>query len=88
VLHPESYGRAASHYGLLWWNNSDETIEGLPADAYWSWGLYDSFIIVVPSLDLVVARAGQSWERTSDGHYDVLAPLLVPILRSVQTGVR
>jgi CubicO group peptidase (beta-lactamase class C family) len=39
---PEEYGKAANHYGLLWWNNADETIEGLPLDAYWSWGLYDS----------------------------------------------
>jgi len=82
------YGDAPNHYGLLWWNNADGTLTGVPRDAYWSWGLYDSFIIVVPNLDLVVARAGKSWERTGDGHYDVLAPFLTPIVRSVRSAVR
>ena len=57
VLHPETYGAAAAHYGLLWWNNADRTLQGVPGDAYWSWGLYDSLIVVIPSLDVVVARA-------------------------------
>jgi hypothetical protein len=34
----------------------------VPADAYWSWGLGDSFILIVPSLKLVVARAGPAWQ--------------------------
>jgi len=80
VRKPDEYGRAANHYGLLWWNNADETLEGLPTDAYWAWGLYDSLIVVVPSLDLVVARAGQSWKRVKGAdHYEVLKPFLVPI---------
>jgi CubicO group peptidase (beta-lactamase class C family) len=41
---PETYGNAAPHYGLLWWNNADQTLRDVPADAYWSWGLYDSLI--------------------------------------------
>ena len=40
VRNAAEYGHASSHYGLLWWNNSDETIEGLPLDSYWSWGLW------------------------------------------------
>ncbi len=84
---PKNYGNASDHYGLLWWNNADGTIAGLPRDAYWSWGLYDSLIVVIPSLDIVVARAGQSWER-KDGadHYDVLRPYLEPIAASVRTA--
>ena len=61
---PEQYGNASDHYGLLWWNNADGTIAGVPRDAYWSWGLYDSLIVVIPSLDVVAARAGKSWKRT------------------------
>ncbi len=77
---PEEYGRASAHYHLLWWNNFDGTIGGLPKDAFWSWGLYDSLIVVVPSLDLVVARAGNSWPRKKGAdHYDVLRPFLEPI---------
>lgn len=69
-----------AHYGLLWWNNADGAIAGVPRDAYWSWGLYDSLIVVIPSLDIVVARAGKSWTR-KDGapHYEVLKPFLEPV---------
>jgi CubicO group peptidase (beta-lactamase class C family) len=77
---PEHYSQASNHYGLLWWNNADGTIKGLPTDAYWTWGLGDSLIVVIPSLDLVVARAGQAWKRTPGAeHYDVLKPFLLPI---------
>jgi hypothetical protein len=53
----DSHGQAASHYSMLWWNNLDGTIKRLTRDAHWSWGLYDSLIVVIPSLDIVVARA-------------------------------
>jgi len=76
----DRFGDASAHYGLLWWNNTDGTLPGVPRDAYWSWGLYDSLILVIPSLDLVVARAGQSWQRNSDEHYDVLKPFFEPIV--------
>jgi len=80
VHEPEVYGRASSHYGLLWWNNSDAAIAGFPQDAFWSWGLGDSLILVVPSLDLVVARAGKAWKRHPDAdHYQVLAPFFLPL---------
>ena len=83
---PTGHGHAASHYSMLWWNNIDGTIAGLPRDAHWSWGLYDSLIVVIPSLDMVVARAGpaKSWKRTANAdHYDVLKPFLVPIATAV-----
>jgi CubicO group peptidase (beta-lactamase class C family) len=83
-LDREQHGDASEHYGLLWWNNADGTLAGVPRDAFWSWGLYDSLIFVVPSLDLVVARAGKSWKRAQRAdHYDVLRPFLEPIVQSV-----
>jgi CubicO group peptidase (beta-lactamase class C family) len=85
VVKPGDYGRASDHYGLLWWNNADGTLAGVPRDAYWSWGLYDSLIVVVPSLDVVVARAGKSWKRAKGAdHYAVLAPFLQPIAASAR----
>ena len=82
----DPHGGASAHYGLLWWNNADGTLEGVPRDAYWSWGLHDSLIVVIPSLDLVVARAGSDWAREWSGHYDVLRPFLEPICAAVQTA--
>ncbi|HKQ81238.1 MAG TPA: hypothetical protein VJS42_03505, partial [Steroidobacteraceae bacterium] len=81
---------AQAHYGLLWWTNKDGAIPNLPTDAYWAWGLGESLIVVVPSLDLVVARAGvpdqqpdrgsnRAWNFGWDGKYSVLAPFLTPI---------
>ena len=76
--------RSGDHYGLLWWNNGDGTIEDLPRDAYWSWGLYESLIVVIPSLDLVVSRAGGAWQDGWVPDYSVLAPFLSLVARSVR----
>ena len=83
VHKPEDYPEAAAHYGLLWWNNGDGTIKGVPRDAYWSWGLYDSLIVVIPSLELVVSRAGKSFAGDWDAGYAKLEPFLRPVTRSV-----
>jgi len=83
-VNPKQHGNASDHYGLLWWNNADGTLPEVPRDAYWSWGLHESLIVVIPSLDIVVARAGQSWSNNWAGHYDVLKPFLNPIVLSVQ----
>ena len=81
---PKNHGNASDHYGLSWWNNADGTLAGVPRDAFWSWGLYDSLIVVIPSLDLVVSRISRdgpkaSWDRKWSGHYEVLKPFLQPI---------
>jgi len=82
------YDNSSDHHGLLWWNNADRSIKNLPPDAYWSWGLYDSLIVVIPSLDLVAARAGKSWKRKKDvDHYDVLRPFLEPLAATVRAPV-
>jgi hypothetical protein len=36
VVEPVNYGKASNHYGLLWWNNADGALAGVPRDAYWS----------------------------------------------------
>lgn len=80
----DQHGDASEHYGLLWWNNADGTLDDVPKDAFWSWGLYDSLIVVIPSLEIVVARTGKSWKRDPrENHYDVLKPFLKPIVASL-----
>ena len=75
----------SNHYGLLWWNNNDGALVNVPRDAYWSWGLHDSLIVVIPSLDLVVARAGDDFKGTGwSGKYDKLKPFFEPIVASVK----
>lgn len=87
VDEPQNYGRASAHYHWLWWNNADGSIPHLPRDAFWSWGLYDSLIVVVPSLDLVAARAGKSWPRQPGAdHYAVLEGFLTPLALAAAEG--
>ncbi|MBN1670679.1 MAG: fibronectin type III domain-containing protein [Kiritimatiellae bacterium] len=85
VVLPDKYPDASDHYGLLWWNNGDGTLTNVPTDAYWSWGMYDSHIVVFPGLDIVAARAGNYFGGSShDGSgYAALKPFVEPIALSV-----
>lgn len=86
---------ATSHYGMLWWTNAGGRLPNVPRDAFWAWGLGDSLIVVIPSLDIVAVRAGPQapvgsspgarvWNDDDwNGDYTVLAPFLDPIVRSV-----
>ena len=83
VVRSESYFNASDHYGLLWWNNADGTMANVPRDAYWSWGLYDSLIVVIPSLDIVAARAGKSVNKARNSSYKAIEPFIEPIALAV-----
>ncbi|MHC4324817.1 MAG: serine hydrolase [Planctomycetota bacterium] len=84
VVKSESYFNASDHYGLLWWNNADGTMANVPRDTYWSWGLYDSLIVVIPSLDIVAARAGKSLNKARNSDYKSIEPFIEPIALSVR----
>ncbi|MFQ6035356.1 MAG: serine hydrolase, partial [Sedimentisphaerales bacterium] len=84
VVKSETYFNASDHYGLLWWNNADGTMKNVPRDAYWSWGLYDSLIVVIPSLDIVAARAGKSLNKARNSDYKAIQPFIEPIALSVK----
>ena len=89
VVKDESYFNASDHYGLLWWNNADGTMAKVPRDTYWSWGLYDSLIVVIPSLDIVAARAGKSLNKARNSNYKSIEPFIEPIvLSATQKGGR
>ncbi|MBE9516067.1 MAG: serine hydrolase, partial [Proteobacteria bacterium] len=78
------YFNATSHYGFLWWNNNDGTMPNIPTDTYWSWGAGDSLIIVIPSKDIVIARAGTSWRAGWNADYTAIEPFLNLIIESDQ----
>jgi CubicO group peptidase (beta-lactamase class C family) len=80
----ERWPDAPRHYGLLWWNNGDCRLPEVPSDMYTSWGADESFIIVIPSLDIVAARAGSGWRNDDDNDfYDSIEPFLNAIVESV-----
>ncbi|MEK0082148.1 serine hydrolase domain-containing protein [Benzoatithermus flavus] len=75
---PSKYPGAPEDYGFLWWNNSAGILAGVPGDAFWGWGLGDSFILVVPSRDLVVVRAGPAW-NDSWGKLTTIQPFFAKV---------
>ena len=87
----EKYPNARTDYGVLWWTNKSGTMANVPKDAFWAWGLGEELIVVIPSLDLVIARNGgqatatpapaATWnDRDWDGDVAVLEPFLNPIV--------
>jgi CubicO group peptidase (beta-lactamase class C family) len=88
ISDPVNFPDATVNYGVLWWTNANQRMENVPPDAFWAWGLHETLIIVVPSLDLVVARAGTNGWRTQgsefwNADYDVIEPFLTPIVESI-----
>ena len=78
---------SARHYGVLWWTNADSRLPDVPTDTFFSSGKYESFIVVIPSLDIVVVRAGNTWRTDAtinSSAYDLLAPFLNYVVGSVQ----
>src|SRR5512138_2087888 len=80
---------ATTNYGVLWWTNATCQLGNVPSDAYWAWGQYESLIVVIPSLDLVISRIGPAGpaadgrvfgEPDWNADYAVLAPFLEPIV--------
>jgi CubicO group peptidase (beta-lactamase class C family) len=78
---------ASKHYGYLWWNNADSTLPQVPRDAFWSHGLGESYILVIPSLDLVITRAGNGWAPSGTPQYSVHAPFFNPIVAAVRAKI-
>jgi CubicO group peptidase (beta-lactamase class C family) len=85
---PTNFPQASNHYGVLWWTNADSTLPEVPRDAHWAWGLGDSLIVVIPSLDLVVVRAGNGFGRSTwNANYSVLNPFITPIVRAASPKI-
>ncbi len=51
-------------YAFYWGSNAEGTFSDIPRDAYWAMGLGDSFVLVCPSLDLVVVRLGVGSQKS------------------------
>jgi CubicO group peptidase (beta-lactamase class C family) len=48
------------HCGMGWWTNAGERYKYLPKDAVWGAGAGDQVLLVVPSLNLIVVRNGET----------------------------
>lgn len=48
------------HCGMGWWSNGGGRYPKLPKDAVWGAGAGDQLLLVIPSLDLIMVRNGQT----------------------------
>ena len=61
--------------GIGWWSNNDGSYPELPRDAYWGSGAGHQIILVVPSLNLIAVRNGETMETVSGDPNAYHAPL-------------
>ncbi|MBI4663955.1 MAG: serine hydrolase [Verrucomicrobia bacterium] len=52
--------------GMGWWSNGGRRYDKLPQDAVWGAGAGDQLLLVIPSLNLIMVRNGQTLEPGSD----------------------
>ena len=70
--------------GLAWYTNADGIWPSVPRDAFMGAGAQHQFIMVVPSLDLVVVRNGDALGDTKDGFWGPIYELVVtPLIAAV-----
>jgi CubicO group peptidase (beta-lactamase class C family) len=60
-------------YGFLFWSNEASEFLGVGRKAFYAYGLYDSFILVMPSLGIVTARAGPSYSDSIGTYFALVA---------------
>ncbi|HEY7642402.1 MAG TPA: serine hydrolase [Steroidobacteraceae bacterium] len=89
---PTNFPGALTNYGVLWWTNKGGQMQGVPTDTFWAWGLGEALIVVIPSLDLVIARNGGQANANStpgqrvwnddfwNGDPAVIQPFIKPIV--------
>jgi CubicO group peptidase (beta-lactamase class C family) len=77
--HSDEYG-----YSVGFWTNRDNSggghyriKAGMPADAFMARGAYGQYVVIVPSMNLVVVRLGNSFERRND--LDSVARLIADV---------
>ena len=85
---PPGWPASSHRYGMGWWLNTDRQAPSAPADTFVAWGVSgltnETYIVVIPSLDLVVTRTGDTL-RSSRGSplYEGLAPFLDLVMQAV-----
>jgi CubicO group peptidase (beta-lactamase class C family) len=81
---PRSTADPAPASGLAWYTNTDGIWPAAPRDAFAGAGAQHQFIMVVPSLDLIVVRNGDALGDTRAGFWGPIYDLAVkPLMEAV-----
>ena len=68
-------------YGLLWWNNANGGMVGVPRDTYYSYGKNNNHTFVIPSLDIVAVRVGiDGWSNHGGKHVSFIKPIVDAVI--------
>src|SRR5262245_4649572 len=59
--------------GMGWWTNAAGRYAGVPKDAVWGAGAGDQALLVIPSLNLIMIRNGETLAPPPQGERDVFA---------------
>jgi CubicO group peptidase (beta-lactamase class C family) len=75
-----------NHSGLGWWvnRNSDGTRfwPPVPEDAFWGFGAQCQFLLVVPSLNLIVVRSGGQMTEADNADAEIRAFVVEPLMQT------
>jgi CubicO group peptidase (beta-lactamase class C family) len=75
-----------NHSGLGWWvnRNPDGTLfwPSLPGDAFWGLGAQGQFLLVVPSLNLIVVRNGGPMTKADDTGNEIRTFVVEPLMHA------
>jgi hypothetical protein len=75
-----------NHSGLGWWVNrkSDGTLvwPSVPADAFWGLGAQGQFLLVIPSLNLIVLRTGGPMTKADDVWSEISTFVVNPLMET------
>jgi CubicO group peptidase (beta-lactamase class C family) len=81
---PLTTDRFAPASGLAWYTNSDGVWPDVPKDAIAGAGAGHQFIAVIPSLDLIVVRNGQTLDSAANGFWTpIYSYILKPLMAAV-----
>jgi CubicO group peptidase (beta-lactamase class C family) len=81
-----------NHSGLGWWVNRkpDGTLlwPSVPEDAFWGWGGQSQFLLIVPSLNLIVVRSGGPMtEEDNNPRSDIRTFIVTPLIEAFAHGI-
>lgn len=72
------------HGGIGWWSNGDGKYPKLPKDAFWGSGAGHQVVLVIPSLDVIAVRNGNSLGESIDHHDMLNERLFEPLVAAIE----
>jgi len=69
--------------GMGWWSNNSGQYGKLPKDAFWGSGAGHQVVLVIPTLNLIAVRNGESLGDEKEHHDALAAHLFEPLVETV-----